>query len=118
MKGSSTKLIDFNLLKVSCAGSVELFNQMINLFLATTPELINVMKTNINDKNWDALNLNAHKVKSSFSVIGAVSTASKIEQIEFVASESDRNRLENLMVDVENESNFIFNELRNRLLRT
>ena len=118
MKDSTTKLVDYNFLKITCSGSQELIDQMINIFLATTPEVITKIKSNFDDKNWDALNLNAHKAKSAFLIIGAILTASKLEKIELGARVPDKTHLKDLVSEVVHESDSIFNELKNRLLKS
>jgi len=114
----TTKLVDYNFLKITCSGSQELIDQMISIFLATTPEIITAMKSNLNDENWDTLNLNAHKAKSSFLIIGAVLTASKLEKIELGTENPNQHNIKDLLSDIEHESNSIFDELQNRLLST
>jgi HPt (histidine-containing phosphotransfer) domain-containing protein len=48
----------------------ELIMEMISLFLEQTPSLINKMKTDLIDKDWNSLGSAAHKMIPSFSIMG------------------------------------------------
>jgi len=115
MSNNAIALTDLNYLKTTCGGSEEMVNQIVNMFLESTPELISDMKTSLDEENWEVLKRNAHKAKSSFLMIGAKITGKKLERIELGVETPKLANLSDLVSEVENESDYIFNELKNTL---
>ena len=65
-----TKCIDLNYLHQRTKSNPVLMMEMISLYLAQTPTLINAMKQSLQDKNWELLYSSAHKIIPSFSIMG------------------------------------------------
>jgi HPt (histidine-containing phosphotransfer) domain-containing protein len=116
MSNNAIALTDLNYLKTTCGGSEEMVNQIVNMFLESTPELISEMKTSLAEENWEVLKRNAHKAKSSFLMIGAKITGKKLERIELGTENPTQTDLGDLVAEVENESDYIFKELKNALI--
>ena len=115
MNNNAIPLTDLNYLKTTCGGSQEMVDQIVSMFLESTPELISEMKTSLTEGNWEVLKRNAHKAKSSFLMIGAQVTGKKLEKIELGAEYPQQINLGDLVAEIENESDYIFNELKNTL---
>ena len=116
MSNNAIALTDLNYLKTTCGGSEEMVNQIVNMFLESTPELISEMKTSLAEENWEVLKRNANKAKSSFLMIGAKITGKKLERIELGTENPTQTDLGDLVAEVENESDYIFKELKNALI--
>ena len=116
MKTESIKLVDLNFLQITCSNSEDLIKRMIYLFLDSAPKLILDMKKNLMNQNWEILNNKAHEAKSAFLVIGAVQTASKIEEIELGTINPSQTDMKRLLNEILHESDSIFDELRSTLI--
>lgn len=113
MNHNSIPLTDLEYLKTTCGGSQDMVDQIVNMFLESTPDLISEMKTSLTEENWEVLKRNAHKAKSSFLMIGAKATGKKLERIEHGTDNPEDSDLNELIAEVETESHYIFDELKN-----
>ncbi len=110
------KYTNLEYLKTTCAGSMEMVTQIIEMFLKSSPEGVVHMKDAFGSNNWDKLNRDAHKAKSSFLMMGAKLTGDKLAQIELGSANPDIDKLNRLISEVEEESSIIYNELKQELI--
>lgn len=110
------KYTNLEYLKTTCAGSMEMVSQIIEMFLKSSPEAIVHMKQANGSNNWDELKREAHKAKSSFLMMGAKLTGDKLAQIELGSANPDIDKLNTLIHEVEEESSIIYNELKEALI--
>lgn len=64
------KYVDLSYLNQRTKSNPQLMMEMISLYLDQTPVLINEMKKNFTEKNWDGLSAAVHKIIPSFSIMG------------------------------------------------
>jgi HPt (histidine-containing phosphotransfer) domain-containing protein len=80
------KTSDFNLdlsyLKDVSSGSSEFMIEMIDLFLAQTPEYFENLAQFIKDENWVKVGELAHKIKPTLAFMGADSAKESMVEIE------------------------------------
>ncbi len=67
---STDKCTDLTYLIKRTKSNPTLMMEMISLYLAQTPPLINTMKHSLQDKDWHALYSAVHKIIPSFSIMG------------------------------------------------
>lgn len=82
METKNNKHIDLTYLKQLSNGSNEFISQMINVFMAQTPEALANMEKYVNAKDWESLHRVAHKMKPSFSFMGIKELENTIGLIE------------------------------------
>ncbi len=111
MNENTLSMVNLGYLKETCGGSQDMVDQIIRMFLDTTPGLIAEMKQNLHNDQRDDLKRNAHKAKSSFLILGAKITGEKLQQIEHGAGSSLHQELGQLLSEVEDESNAILHLL-------
>lgn len=79
------KYIDLDYLNHKTKSNPTLMMEMISLYLAQTPELINTIKQSLEEVNWQLLAAAAHKMIPSFSIMGIHSDfenmAKKIQEL-------------------------------------
>ncbi|MFV8342985.1 response regulator [Flavobacterium sp. XS2P39] len=79
------KYIDLDYLNHRTKSNPTLIMEMISLYLAQTPELINTIKQSLEQENWQLLAAAAHKMIPSFSIMGINSDfenmAKKIQEL-------------------------------------
>jgi PAS domain S-box-containing protein len=97
------KCIDLVYLNQRTKSNPKLMMEMISLYLAQTPPLINTIKQSLEEKNWDLLGAAAHKMIPSFSIMG-ISTnfeniAKKIQ--EFAIAQEKSEGIEDLVMQLE-----------------
>ncbi|MDI6033480.1 PAS domain S-box protein [Flavobacterium sp. LB2P84] len=97
------KCIDLVYLNQRTKSNPKLMMEMISLYLAQTPPLINTIKQSLEEKNWDLLGAAAHKMIPSFSIMG-ISTnfeniAKKIQ--EFAITQEKSEGIEDLVMQLE-----------------
>lgn len=64
------KYVDLSYLNQRTKSNPQLMMEMISLYLDQTPVLINEMKKNFTERNWDGLSAAVHKIIPSFSIMG------------------------------------------------
>ena len=75
-------MADLTYLQKVCAGNDAMIGSMINLFLEETPQQLVLMKDLLANENWEELGLQAHKLKSSASIMGLPIIAENLKNIE------------------------------------
>lgn len=107
----TSSLINLEYLNTTCGGSEEMVQTILDMFVSSTPEMMEDLKEQFESKNWDGLKRAAHKAKSSFLTIGARSTSDKLQRIESAALTPDAKGLVPLVDAVLRESDQIIQEL-------
>ncbi len=67
---STGTCINLDYLKELTKNNSGMINELIEIYLEETPELIHTMKLAIADRNWEALGMAAHSILPSFSIMG------------------------------------------------
>ena len=103
IEAKKIKCIDLVYLNQRTKSNPKLMMEMISLYLAQTPPLINTIKQSLEEKNWDLLGAAAHKMIPSFSIMG-ISTnfeniAKKIQ--EFAIAQEKSEGIEDLVMQLE-----------------
>ncbi|WP_273566780.1 response regulator [Maribacter halichondriae] len=89
--------VDFRQLLDDCMGDIELLNELIRLFKLNVWEFIGATKIYLQDKNFEQLKFEAHKLKNGLAMINAHSLQSIIfEFYEVCLSGKDLERLADL----------------------
>ena len=65
-----SKCIDLTYLSNRTKANPELMKEMIRLYLDQTPDLIDILKRSLANKDWDSIHGAAHKMIPSFSIMG------------------------------------------------
>ncbi len=76
------KLVDLSYVRAMAGDSIELVNEMINIFISQIPDFISEMRSCLQDKEWVKLGMIAHKAKSSVAVMGMKKQASSLKELE------------------------------------
>ena len=113
MKTSTNTLTNLDYLKATCCNSQDMVDQIVTMFLKSTPELIAGIKSSLKDGNLETVKRNAHKAKSSFLMMGARTIAEKFEKIELASEPFKFQIISILLSEIEQESARVFNELKN-----
>lgn len=107
------KYVDLSYLNQRTKSNPQLMMEMISLYLDQTPVLINEMKKNFSEKNWDGLSAAVHKMIPSFSIMGISndyeSLARKI--YEFTKSQQVMEDIENMLKTLEDVCTHACSEL-------
>lgn len=107
-------MINLDYLHKTCGGSEEMVQMILDMFISTTPDCMAEMETHFSNADSEELRKVAHKVKSSFLIIGAKSAGEKLQQIEDAAKDSDISHLGPIIQQVINESDAIIQELHHK----
>ena len=96
------KLYDLTNLEKVCGGDNDFMNNMVNLFVSTTPEVIEGITTAINNNNFDTVSKLAHKIKPSVNYICITNLYQDVLEIEVWEKADD------IMI---NKTNLLINNL-------
>jgi PAS domain S-box-containing protein len=108
--------IDLTYLREISDNNDEFIIQMIELFLQKTPGAIVDMNTSFKEQNWKELRMIAHRIKPSFNYVGASVIQKKLALIEnYSESQSNLDKIEGLIQEVESSSKSVFSELETEL---
>lgn len=114
---NNTDLTDFSYLQEMSADE-GLIREMIQLFLANTPESIGKMKEHLEENNLEALAAEAHKMKPTINYMGIHTLEQTIQSIESMAKQhADPHRLSELLEDMERVCTLVYAELDTKLER-
>ena len=124
LKIKKEKCIDLDYLAHRTKSNPKLMMEMISLYLAQTPPLINAMKQSLLDKDYELLHASMHKIIPSFSIMG-ISTdfeeiAKKIQEFastKLLKEEIDEmaEKLENICEQACKELEIEYNIIKNTL---
>lgn len=83
----STTLVNLSYIEDAADSNNELIIEMINIFKAQIPEFIKIMKTSLENRDWNELRLIAHKAKSSVSMMGMNDISQELKTLEAYTTE-------------------------------
>ncbi|TDE07264.1 response regulator [Flavobacterium sandaracinum] len=87
-----TKYIDLQYLKQRTKSNPKLMTEMISLYLAQTPPLLQTMIQSLEQKNWTLLGAAVHKMLPSFSIMGINPDFENVaKKIQDFANEHEKN---------------------------
>ncbi len=82
-------LIDLSYLQEVASNNVEFMVEMIDIFLAQTPEYVAILNDAINEENWLKIAEMSHKVKPTLAFMGANEAKETMASIESRAREKE-----------------------------
>ena len=89
---------------------------MIEMFLQKTPGALEEMNASFRQQNWKELRMIAHRIKPSFNYMGAAGIQKKLALIEnYSETQSNLDKIEELIQEVETSSRVVFDELATEL---
>lgn len=100
-------------LRSVCNGDHQMIGQIVQMFKEGTSQLLIMIGQNLLEDKLDDLKRNAHKAKSSFRMLGASSTADKLEQIETGVEVMSKDDIQSLLNKINEETYCILLELEN-----
>ena len=108
--------IDLTYLREISDNNDEFIIQIIEMFLQKTPEALEEMNASFKQQNWKELRMIAHRIKPSFNYVGASTIQKKLALIEnYSESQSNLDKIEDLIHEVEDSSRSVFSELEVQL---
>ena len=114
---NNVELTDFSYLQEMSADE-GLIREMIQLFLANTPESIDKMKQHLQENDFEALASEAHKMKPTINYMGVHSLENTIKSIESMAKQQvEAHRISELLEDMERVCDQVYAELNMKLSR-
>ena len=81
------KHIKLEYLESMTGGSTDIVKEMIDIFIAQIPEMVEEMHTLYRNKDWKALGMLAHKAKSSVSIMGMDEVAEDLKKLEYLTKD-------------------------------
>jgi HPt (histidine-containing phosphotransfer) domain-containing protein len=93
---NNTSPIDVERLKEVSADDTELMNELIDLYLSQTRELLDELMVAIVEKNSDAIYKSAHKALGSSVTCGMEAVVPPLKQLEHLGREKSFDNAENL----------------------
>src|SRR5690606_31505396 len=79
---ANEKLYDLSLVRLLSGGDEEFVLKMIDLFIKTMPDSLQLLQESVKNEQWDDAGKAAHKMKSTIDAIGISSLKNNIRQIE------------------------------------
>ena len=89
-------VIDLSFLRTFTKGNEEKIRRYIKLYLEDAPETINRMRSNIADKNWADLAINAHSLKPKTDFMGISTLKEILIRIEDSVRQGEQEQLKTL----------------------
>lgn len=95
---------DVERIKAFVGEDQEMLKKMVHIFLANTPQILNLIKTSLAKKDYATLQFNAHKLKTSVDHFSIKTLTKEIRQIEdFSKTETNLDQLPQLIELLEKE---------------
>jgi HPt (histidine-containing phosphotransfer) domain-containing protein len=105
-------VIDLSYLRDVASGSTEFMLEMINIFLAHTPDYFEEIKLAIQNKDLNTIVNVAHKIGPTFSFMGVDSIRRNMSEIEHKAIDAENlSEIESIFNDVQSLSVQLFAKL-------
>jgi HPt (histidine-containing phosphotransfer) domain-containing protein len=98
---SSKGLFKLDYLKEIGSNNVDFIKSIIEMYIEDAPKNIIAIKTSLQEKNFNAIKLNAHKLKSSSRALGAESLALIAANIEAATLNSNDAEITELIKELE-----------------
>ena len=110
------KMVDLSYVKTMAGDSLELVNEMINIFISQVPDFVSEMKSYHEDEDWSSLGLVAHKAKSSLAVMGMEKQANLLKELEIKSKDGiDKDQYSSYIESFENDCKIAIIELQDIL---
>lgn len=65
-----SKIYNLNYLQEVSKGNIAFMLDMIHIFLTKTPETLDLLRLELESKNWEMVGFYAHKLKATYSYMG------------------------------------------------
>lgn len=82
MNNNDKTLIDLSYLQEVASDNIDFMVEMIDIFLAQTPDYVSTLNDAVDQKNWVKIAEMAHKVKPTLAFMGANEAKEKMASIE------------------------------------
>lgn len=82
MNKNDKTVIDLSYLKEVASDNVEFMVEMIDIFLAQTPEYVSILSDAVDQENWAKIAEMAHKIKPTLAFMGANDSKETMATIE------------------------------------
>ncbi|CAN5427260.1 hypothetical protein BH10BAC1_BH10BAC1_09180 [soil metagenome] len=106
LKSVSDMSIDLTLLRKRAEGDMEYLKEIFETYITEMPLYLKELNQLIEEKNWDAVRKQAHKMKSPVALVGAHKLKQVFERIELEAlTENKRLELVNLFEEMNKSTN-------------
>ncbi|HET8828101.1 MAG TPA: Hpt domain-containing protein [Pelobium sp.] len=89
MNNNDKTLIDLSYLKEVASDNINFMVEMIDIFLAQTPDYVSTLNDAVDQKNWAKIAEMAHKVKPTLAFMGANEAKETMASIESRARAED-----------------------------
>ena len=76
------KVYDLDFVNEMAGGNQEFVNQLLELFVQTVPESVDLINKHYENQDFEALGKEAHKLKSTISTVKIPSFVDKIKEME------------------------------------
>jgi len=86
--------LDLSLLNEIADGSDEFIVESIDMFLQQTPEILKAINDHMEEMDWMAAGLAAHKIKATLGFFGMNATQALIQQVELACKAGGQNPYE------------------------
>lgn len=86
--------LDLSLLNEIADGSDEFIIESIDMFLQQAPEILGAINDHIEEMDWMAAGLSAHKIKATLGFFGMNATQALIQEVELSCKAGGQNPLE------------------------
>ena len=112
----NNEYVNLDYLKSLAKGNMKFMEDVINLFIVQTPVTIDNMKIHLNNKTWQSLMAEAHKIKPSFRFMGIKELEEVVRSIEeSVEKQENIDLLPGMISKIEMRCNIAFKELKEEL---
>lgn len=105
------KYIDTTQIDAISGGDLDFKIELVDIFLEQIPEFVSVMKSSLDDKNWELLAREAHTAKSSVLTFGMRNTGVVLKEIQLFAENLQFEKLPELVEKATNDLNVVIPEL-------
>lgn len=107
-------LIDLSYLVALCDGDDDFMNTIITSFVEEMPETLALIQQKMQESDWEAVGLLAHKIKPSVQFVGMDQTLEKAKAIELACRNGEicSDRLGGLVEEVTQETTTAIAELQ------
>ena len=83
------KILNFESLLIRLGNDIELVNEILHLFIDTTPEQIDTLKSAVEEKNTELIQYSSHTLKGSAGNINAEKLAGTASLLEIAGKYGD-----------------------------
>lgn len=108
------KYVDFGYLNRWVNGNLPFITNMIELFIQSTPEILQGLEQDVRAQNWEKVEMDAHTFASQLVYMGMDDTSKAVREIEELATKQDpENKIPGMLPGIINTCNLALEELKN-----